>query len=566
MRRAVLLLTLLPSVALATALPITLDGLMGDWPAGASHTDPAGDGGASGIDFGELDLANDGAYLFVRLQVGAEVTLQETPGHVLYLDTDDDPATGIAIAGMGADLIWDFGDRRGTFRGATIWWDDLGLLAMPSHAAPEFELALRRDATPAGQPLFDGGTVRVLLRDTGTGGDTIPDAGSIAYTFDDSDPQTPEPIALAKHPDHVRVATFNTLFDGLWDRPAESARLLTALDADILAFQEIYDHSMAQTRSWVQANLGGFWHISGNGYELQVVSRHPILGWWQAGPRGWAVLIDLPSSFAHDLFLVNVHLSCCSNDAARQEQIDQVMALVRDAMEPGGLLELPQGTPMMITGDTNMYGDAQQVRTLLTGDIADNASFGPDFAPDWDGSGLDPLYSTQLEARLCYTWYNEGSSYSPSHIDRIALSGSAFSVAKSFVLHTPDLAPATLAAAGLQADDSLVASDHVPHAMDIMPMATAVGHAPAARLRAWAAPNPFNPATRIGFEIAEASDVSLTVHDVAGRVVSRMHLGPRAAGRHQVDWVAPTSLASGVYVARVEAGGGGGVVELSLVK
>ena len=43
-------------------------------------------------------------------------------------------------------------------------------------------------------------------------------------------------------------------------------------------------------------------------------------------------------------------------------------------------------------------------------------------------------------------------------------------------------------------------------------------------------PNPFNPETWIPYQLAEATDVTLTIHDVSGRKVRRLALGHRPAG------------------------------------
>jgi hypothetical protein len=69
-----------------------------------------------------------------------------------------------------------------------------------------------------------------------------------------------------------------------------------------------------------------------------------------------------------------------------------------------------------------------------------------------------------------------------------------------------------------------------------------------------ATPNPFNPTTRIPFELAHESRVAITVYDVQGRVVARLvdHVLP--AGEHSVIWNA-TGRPSGVYFCRLDAGG-----------
>ncbi|MEM8559571.1 MAG: PKD domain-containing protein [Bacteroidota bacterium] len=71
-------------------------------------------------------------------------------------------------------------------------------------------------------------------------------------------------------------------------------------------------------------------------------------------------------------------------------------------------------------------------------------------------------------------------------------------------------------------------------------------------------PNPFALQTRIGYSLAQDGPVTLTVFDLAGRVVVRLVDDFRAAGPHEVAWDGTDeqgrAVASGVYVYRIEAG------------
>lgn len=73
------------------------------------------------------------------------------------------------------------------------------------------------------------------------------------------------------------------------------------------------------------------------------------------------------------------------------------------------------------------------------------------------------------------------------------------------------------------------------------------------------APNPFNPSTRIAFDLATAGPVRVEVFDVRGRSVRRLVAGSLPAGRHDVVWDgrddAGNVVASGAYVARLVAEG-----------
>ncbi len=67
-------------------------------------------------------------------------------------------------------------------------------------------------------------------------------------------------------------------------------------------------------------------------------------------------------------------------------------------------------------------------------------------------------------------------------------------------------------------------------------------------------PNPFNPATVLGCQLAEASRMKLTVYDILGREVAVVAAGRFDAGRHRFTFDA-SRMASGVYLYRLEATG-----------
>lgn len=83
-------------------------------------------------------------------------------------------------------------------------------------------------------------------------------------------------------------------------------------------------------------------------------------------------------------------------------------------------------------------------------------------------------------------------------------------------------------------------------------------------------PNPFNPATKISFEMAAAGTARLSVYDAAGRLVRTLVDGQRGAGLHSVTWDGRDDMgrgaAAGVYLYRFEAGKSVQTRAMSLVK
>jgi photosystem II stability/assembly factor-like uncharacterized protein len=78
-------------------------------------------------------------------------------------------------------------------------------------------------------------------------------------------------------------------------------------------------------------------------------------------------------------------------------------------------------------------------------------------------------------------------------------------------------------------------------------------------------PNPFNPSTMVAFDLPEGMDITLAVFDLLGRRVALLASGYHGAGRHAVRFDA-TGLASGVYIARLEGGGGAEVHTMTLIR
>ncbi|MCH7528743.1 MAG: T9SS type A sorting domain-containing protein, partial [Candidatus Marinimicrobia bacterium] len=83
-------------------------------------------------------------------------------------------------------------------------------------------------------------------------------------------------------------------------------------------------------------------------------------------------------------------------------------------------------------------------------------------------------------------------------------------------------------------------------------------------------PNPFNPATTIGFELPAATNITLIVYDLTGREVTRLADRGYQAGYHQVVWDGRNAsgrlLPSGIYIARLTTPGYSNSIKMLLLK
>ncbi|MCB2205269.1 endonuclease/exonuclease/phosphatase family protein [bacterium] len=479
MRYAVIVILLfVPS--LLTAQTLLVDGQFEDWASfPVLHTDATGDGGTSGVDFRQLQITHDDEFLFLSFETTAEVVLQEDNTLRLYMDTDHDASTGQQVQGLGAELSWNFAGRSGTVRlgsqTRSIAHEDIGLYPAPTYSSTRFEIALRRNARIAGSMLFPSDSIRVALAVVEAGGDRLPDVGGVEYGFDSEKLPAPEELLIGtKAAGALRLLTWNTLQDGLIDDQRKTAftRVLQAVQPDIMCFQECFDATAGQVLLTVRSVLDPPAMRSWRTLKLDqgnvLITHYDIEDSWilQNNYRESAYLLASPEG--KKLLLLNCHFRCCSANEQRQQEADGVIRFLRDAMSPGGEVALDEGTPIVLVGDLNLVGDRRQLETLLTGDIADNARYGEDWKPDWDGGNWTQCISRRPHSRLAHTWDDDGSSYAPSILDYVLYTGSAMHVTADMVISTGDMGATQLQQLGLRPDDTRTASDHLPRYADFV--------------------------------------------------------------------------------------------------
>ena len=571
------LLFILSSISLfAQNNRILLDEDFSDWQdVPIAHSDVFGDHGNSNIDFGDLWISNDDAYLFFRLEVGVEINLQNNNEVTLFLDTDNNSSTGLSVDGIGAEIVYNLGARAGNVyvngNNTVINHIDISLVTLPTVTSDQFEMAVSRNLNFFGQNIYQGDIVRVLFKNDINNADQIPNGqGGIAYTFDNGPDDSLPAYSIDQSPDsQLRIMSYNVLFDNLFENNLQDPyeRIIKSIGADIIGFQEIYDHSSAETASKVESfsplGNGEQWYHSKIQPDIIAVSRFPILeshlipvNIFSTEGNG-AFLIDLDPTTNTKLLLIVAHTPCCDNDVDRQLEIDAIMAFIRNAKDGTGPIMLSQNDPIVLIGDMNLVGENQQQTTLITGDIVNQSTYGPSFSPDWDDTDLEDAKPLASNLPLAFTWYRESSSFSPGRLDYILYTGSVLDLKNTFSLFTPGLSSGELLEHGLSLNDAILASDHLPLVGDfelaITLAAPEIETEPSALLNIF--PNPFAEECSLVTVLPQRSEVQIELLDLNGILMELVYRGELGEGKHIIG-LNNHLLANGIYICRMKTESG----------
>lgn len=554
----VILLTICLVSTQTFAQNILIDENFSDWDSVTTYAeDPAGDNNQSEIDILKLAVTNDNNYIYFYIKAGEEFQFQDFNNVTLYIDSDNDAATGLQVApqNIGADFTFTFGQRNGMYYGGTdvqVYQNAAGLVSAPTVTSAEFEFKFDLDAQVSGYTVFPSDTITIYLSEED--GDSAP-VEPLTYALIENDSDYPDYFISKKDTSHIRFMSYNVLRDNLFEEnPKENfRRIFQAVQPDIIGLQEIYEHTAQETADIIEEFLptdrNETWYYAGAGNDNFVVSKYPVINSMSVSGNS-AFLLELED---RNLLFIVMHPPCCSNNDGRQNEFDDMMAFVRDSQNGGGF-DIEPETPIVILGDMNLVGLAQQQTTLLTGDILNEGFYGSDFNPDWDGTALEDAspYTTGVPAS--FTWYSEGSSFSPGRLDYIVYSGSVMEMQNSFALFTPALETDTLSKYGLEADDTKIASDHLPLAADfVLTPKTGIEHETVMADKFYLKqnyPNPFNAGTVINYSINKNTHVNLTVYNALGEKVWTVVNKRQSAGKYSISFNWP-DLPSGVYIYRL---------------
>ncbi len=425
------------------ALSMRIDGEFEDWKdVKELASDPAGDAKGA-FDITRLYAASRGSTLYLRFDTGSVVNLQNGPkseGTLLVaIDLPDDRRLILDTRGRRAYLNDDLKER--------ISWDRLKYIVGPTYAQDEFEIQIDLD-------LFDinpGDSIHIQF----DGSDRLDSPA--AYTFSEPSIKSVQ-RSPRRHPGtDVRVASFNTYFEGLSDpaRAGAIGRLLNSVDADIYCFQEEWkstgiDEIMSRL---MPLENDGRWYVHKVSGTV-IASKHPLEVLASSNSRHAVARIELEGK---PLIVICVHLSAMGyigskEDISRIGQAKAIMETIEaiNKARDGQRDSLASKAGIIIVGDFNLVGS----RTPLDSMINNKDTI----LKDW--------MLPNLAGESIITWRGgPKASFAPGKLDYLLYTPETLKPENGFLLDSQLLNQAALNRLKLNAADSK-ASDHLLMAFD----------------------------------------------------------------------------------------------------
>jgi len=168
---------------------ITIDGSFGDWN-GVPLAYAGTAGATNAIQYENVYIANDATNLYIRFTLFSPWPAFQNSYDNIFIDTDNNPATGYKVGGMGSEMLIQWGggyqEKNGGFNEGGV--NNLGWNLAGSADSMDYELSISLGATFAsdGTAVFPTNTIAILLEGDNTSyANTAfaPSAGGFVYTF-----------------------------------------------------------------------------------------------------------------------------------------------------------------------------------------------------------------------------------------------------------------------------------------------------------------------------------------------------------------------------------------------
>lgn len=233
---------------------IILDEDVNDWSEiNTEFIDPMGD--SNGLDVIRFKVHNDNLFLYFFLEFNSEFDLQENNDLVLYIDTDNNPETGTSRNGIGYDFEFTFGQRSGSFNNSTIGPYSVGLIGSPTVTSTTFEIKIDLNSQIGGAIIFNEPEISFFFEST-SANEFAPDEGNPAvYELNLNSNYEPTSFQIGRSSNtDIRVLSYNVRRDALFNPSLkdEYERIISAIQPDIIGFQEIYNNSGEQAANLME--------------------------------------------------------------------------------------------------------------------------------------------------------------------------------------------------------------------------------------------------------------------------------------------------------------------------
>lgn len=441
---------------------IRMDGRFDDWE------DKKAAASASSNNLVEsVKVANGKDDVFVAVQLSREINIQKENPLTLIVDTDSDPSTGRRIGALGVDVQYNFGSleaiRYIDGDPISISHTEIGISWAPSFSSNIYEISMPlRLFGPPEQDVVIALAVAEL-------DDVQATAMIVFHEVNTSAAAAPEITLNKLATPYVRILTMNVLYDGLFKNPAVYERIFKALDPDILLLSEVYEHSADQVvavldERFPASNASRRWYSFGRPGKV-TVSKYPFLA-TDILLDDLYTLIDVPG-FEGGLFVIHTHLECCDNDDKRQEKVEKLLSTLRTSRtDKYSMLYEYHDRPLILAGDLNLVGERRTYDTLFNGINDDLAAAAKPPSSD-PATKLEEAISYHTNTPFTFTWKDDSLKWPPGKLDFTFYTSPSIHLGKSFVLFTPTMGTEALQTHGLLESDSVDASDHLPHVIDV---------------------------------------------------------------------------------------------------
>ncbi|MBL4809502.1 MAG: endonuclease/exonuclease/phosphatase family protein [Phycisphaerales bacterium] len=408
----------------------------------------------------------------IRIDTDADVT---TGKRQMYNAQEQDMmlSQGVDLTILVSPPSKEFGELKGgaqlkthtTNSTTSISHSDAGFYFLPTHNAPRYEARIDRSLIPS---LQHDGPISIVIEHLAIGG-TILKTQSFTTTLPTYKPNPPINDAIASKPTNgLRIMATNVLFSSPLKNPEPFARVIDAINPDVILYQEWFKTTTKDVRGWFDENLDDNWtqSIIDPSGGVAIVTHLPII---EGGlkiisqpdarrTRSIAVAV-LDAKKPGDtkplpLIVVSLHLKCCggagsSEDLKRIAQAHKINTIIQE------LRKKYPNAGIVIGGDYNLVGSRKPLDI-----IADNLGI--------DHQDLTPVPTKVLGTQSMLTWTNAKSPYTPGRLDWILVDDHAWTPINSWSLDTARLSNQALKDAGLEREDSR-ATDHLPIVVDLIP-------------------------------------------------------------------------------------------------